>query len=67
MKDKIVDLESNPEFLKNYTENFERGFDSINDHSIILNHVQLLSDTVYFTDPPRELKIKGLIDYPDTK
>jgi len=42
--DKIVDLESNPEFLKNYSENFERGFNSINDqtpYSIVLNHIPI--------------------------
>jgi hypothetical protein len=43
-KDKIVDLNLNPEFLKDYSENFEKGFNSINDqtpYSIILNHIPI--------------------------
>lgn len=43
-KDKIIDLDSNAEFLKDYSENFEKGFNSINDqtpYSIILNHIPI--------------------------
>lgn len=65
-KDKIIDLDSNHEFLKDYSENFERGFNSINDqtpYSIILNHIPIcLFDRCLCqeSEPKRSIRIGRL-------